>query len=144
MTEAAAGHGMTLTGTHRADLVFTDPTWQAPAARPAGVRRQPAPAPHPGSPPPDRQDPARRRRLRAEERPTPERHRDRGAGAGRLLPMLLSLTTQALVSGTPLADVIPFSATFSGEYVLLAFLVLALSEVFRRGTKLRADTEGLV
>ncbi|MEU6011462.1 hypothetical protein [Streptomyces sp. NPDC047453] len=26
----------------------------------------------------------------------------------------------------------------------LAFLILALGEVFRRGTKLRADTEGLV
>lgn len=61
-----------------------------------------------------------------------------------LAPVLPAITTEMLVSGTPMADQIPFSATFTGEYVLLAFLILALGEVFRSGTKLRADTEGLV
>ncbi|MFD0026040.1 DUF2975 domain-containing protein [Streptomyces sp. NPDC058382] len=61
-----------------------------------------------------------------------------------LSPLLPALTTQLLVRGTALTDEIPFTATFTGAYVLLGFLVLALAEVFRRGTKLRADTEGLV
>ncbi|MFE0703163.1 DUF2975 domain-containing protein [Streptomyces sp. NPDC058872] len=61
-----------------------------------------------------------------------------------LTPMLPALTTELLVSGTPMAEEVPFSATFTGGHVLLALLVLALGEVFRRGTKLRADTEGLV
>lgn len=43
-----------------------------------------------------------------------------------------------------MAEQVPFSVTFTGEYVLLAILILALGEVFRRGTKLHADTEGLV
>ncbi|MFG3256697.1 DUF2975 domain-containing protein [Streptomyces sp. NPDC048172] len=61
-----------------------------------------------------------------------------------LAPLLTACTTQLLVSGTPMDGEIPFSATFTGAYVLLAFLVLALGEVFRRGTRLRADTAGLV
>ncbi|MFE0645081.1 DUF2975 domain-containing protein [Streptomyces sp. NPDC058877] len=61
-----------------------------------------------------------------------------------LAPILPAVTTELLVSGTPMAEQVPFSATFTGGYVLLALLVLALGEVFRRGTKLRADTEGLV
>ncbi|MFF3894152.1 DUF2975 domain-containing protein [Streptomyces sp. NPDC001812] len=145
VTEAAAGHGMTLTGTHRADLVFTDPDLgrRLLLALPEFVGSlllllvlalllQIARTLHGG----DVFVPRNARRLSV-------------IGIvvlvqGVFSPMLLPLTTQALVSGTPLADLIPFSATFSGEYVLLAFLVLALSEVFRRGTKLRADTEGLV
>ncbi|MEU6522754.1 DUF2975 domain-containing protein [Streptomyces sp. NPDC046924] len=145
VADAAAGHGMTLTGTHRADLVLTDP------------------------------DPGERlllalpefvdslllllvlvlllqiaRTLRGGDVFVPRNARRLSVMGivvlvqGVLSPMLLSFTTQELVSGTPLADLIPVSATFSGEYVLLALLVLALSEVFRRGTKLRADTEGLV
>jgi hypothetical protein len=61
-----------------------------------------------------------------------------------LTPALSAITTEMLVSGTPAADHIPFSATFTGENFLLASLILALGEVFRLGTKLRADTEGLV
>ncbi|MEU5717536.1 DUF2975 domain-containing protein [Streptomyces sp. NPDC020403] len=61
-----------------------------------------------------------------------------------LAPALTALTTEILVSGTPMAEQVPFSVTFTGEYALLAFLVLALGEVFRRGTTLRADSEGLV
>ncbi|MFP3992165.1 DUF2975 domain-containing protein [Streptomyces sp. E11-3] len=59
-------------------------------------------------------------------------------------PLVLAITTQALVSGTLAAEQVPFSFTLTGEFVLLAFLILALSEAFRRGAKLRADTEGLV
>ncbi|MFF2652078.1 DUF2975 domain-containing protein [Streptomyces sp. NPDC058045] len=61
-----------------------------------------------------------------------------------LSPILPTITTALLVRGTPMAAEIPVSATFTGEFVLLAFLILALGEVFRRGTRLRADTEGLV
>jgi hypothetical protein len=61
-----------------------------------------------------------------------------------LASILPALTTEMLVSGTPMAEQVRFAVTFTGEYVLLAFLILALGEVFRRGTKLRADTEGLV
>lgn len=145
VTDAAAGHGMTLTGTHRADLAFTDPDLgqRLLLALPEFIGSlllllvlalllRMARTLHGG----DVFVPGNARRLSVI-----------GLAVlvqGVLSPALLSLTTQALVSGTPLADLIPFSATFSGEHVLLAFLVLALSEVFRRGTKLRADTEGLV
>ncbi|MGW5104888.1 DUF2975 domain-containing protein [Streptomyces sp. NPDC004100] len=61
-----------------------------------------------------------------------------------LSPLLPALTTALLVRGTDMADRVPFAVTLSGKYVLLALLVLALAEVFRQGTKLRADTEGLV
>ncbi|WP_406726973.1 DUF2975 domain-containing protein [Streptomyces sp. GD-15H] len=145
VTDGAAGHGMTLTGTHQADLAFADP------------------------------DPGQRlllalpeligslllllilvlllqmaRTLRGGDVFAPKNARRLSVIGLTVLvqavlsPVLSALTTQALVSGTPMADRIPFSATFSGAYVLLAFLILALSEVFRRGTKLRADTEGLV
>ncbi|MCK8434108.1 DUF2975 domain-containing protein [Streptomyces sp. D2-8] len=63
-----------------------------------------------------------------------------------LAPILSALTAEMLVSATLMAEQVPFAVTFTGEYVLLAFLILALGEVFRRGTKLRADadTDGLV
>ncbi|MFJ3640096.1 DUF2975 domain-containing protein [Streptomyces sp. NPDC090108] len=61
-----------------------------------------------------------------------------------LSPVLPTLTTALLVRNTAVAERIPFTITFSGEYILLALLLLALSEVFRRGARLRADTEGLV
>ncbi|MEV0694884.1 DUF2975 domain-containing protein [Streptomyces sp. NPDC050388] len=145
VTDAAAGHGMTLTGTHRADLAFTDPDLgqRLLLALPEFVGSlllllilalllQMARTLHGG----DVFVPQNARRLSVIGLTV--------LVQGLSSPALLSLTTQALVSGTPLADLIPFSAAFSGEYVLLAFLILALSEVFRRGTKLRADTEGLV
>ncbi|MGX4691509.1 DUF2975 domain-containing protein [Streptomyces sp. JNUCC 63] len=145
VTDAVAGHGMALTGTHQADLVFADPDLDQRLllALPEFIgslflllilvlllRMA--------------------RTLRGGDVFVPENARRLSVIGltvlvqGVLSPMLLSSTTQALVSGTPMADRIPFSATFTGEYVLLAFLVLALGEVFRRGTKLRADTEGLV
>ncbi|MEW2134189.1 DUF2975 domain-containing protein [Streptomyces sp. NPDC005435] len=61
-----------------------------------------------------------------------------------LSPVLPAVTTALLMRGSAVSDGIPFAVTFSGKYVLLALLVLALGEVFRQGTRLRADTEGLV
>ncbi|KUO15953.1 DUF2975 domain-containing protein [Streptomyces dysideae] len=145
VTDAVTGHGMTLTGAHRADLVFADPDLSqclllalpeivgslllllilALLFKMARTLR--------GG---DVFVPVNARRLSV-------------IGLAVLVqallaPVLPALTTEMLVSGTSMAEQIPFSVTFTGEYVLLAFLVLALGEVFRRGTKLRADTEGLV
>ncbi|MFE9171061.1 DUF2975 domain-containing protein [Streptomyces kebangsaanensis] len=145
VTDAAAEHGMTLTGTHQAELVLADPDLSERLSLAVPeltgslflllilvLLLQMA------------------RTLRDGDVFVPENARRLSVmGLTVLLqavvsPVLTAATTQALVGGTPLADHIPFSATFSGAYVLLAFLVLALGEVFRRGTKLRADTEGLV
>ncbi|PZH16893.1 DUF2975 domain-containing protein [Streptomyces sp. NTH33] len=145
VTDAAAGHGMTLTGAHQADLVLTDPglSQRLLLAVPEFtgslllllilvllLRMA--------------------RTLRDGDVFVPENARRLSVMGLTVLvqavlsPVLTAVTTQALVGSTPMADHILFSATFSGKYVLLAFLVLALGEVFRRGTKLRADTEGLV
>ncbi|MEU1458034.1 DUF2975 domain-containing protein [Streptomyces avermitilis] len=145
VTDAVAGHGMTLTGTHQTDLVFAHPglTQRLLLALPdvisglllllvLALLLQMA------------------RTLRAGDVFVPENARRLSAIGLTVLvqavlsPVLPAFTTEALVSGTPMADQIPLSVTLTGEYVLLAFLILALGEVFRRGTKLRADTEGLV
>ncbi|WP_328551386.1 DUF2975 domain-containing protein [Streptomyces sp. NBC_00358] len=145
VTDAVAGHGMTLTGTHQADLAFAHPDLNqrlllalpdvigglllllvlALLLRVAKTLRDG-----------DVFVPKNARRLSV-------------IGLTVLVhavlsPVLPAFTTQALVSGTPMAEQIPASVTFTGEYVLLAFLILALGEVFRRGTKLRADADGLV
>ncbi|MGC9537138.1 DUF2975 domain-containing protein [Streptomyces sp. UG1] len=145
VTGAVAGHGMTLVGTHQAGLVFAEPAvgQRLLLALPEiigslllllilALLLQMA------------------RTLRGGDVFVPMNARRLSVIGLTVLvqavlsPVLSALTTEALVSGTPTADQIPFSATFTGEYVLLAFLILALGEVFRRGTKLRADTEGLV
>ncbi|GAA1162839.1 hypothetical protein GCM10009654_19410 [Streptomyces hebeiensis] len=145
VTDAVTGHGMTLTGTHQADLVFADPdlSQRLLLALPEIVGSlllflilallfEMARTLRGG----DVFVPVNARRLSV-------------IGLAVLVqallgPVLPALTTEILVSGTPTAEQVPFSVTFTGEYVLLAFLILALGEVFRRGTKLRADTEGLV
>lgn len=145
VTDAVAGHGMSLTGTHRADLVFADPGLgqRLLLALPQiigglllllvlALLLQVARTLCGG----DVFVVGNVRRLRV-------------MGLMVLLqavvaPVLLAVTTQMLVSGTSVADRVPFSAAFAGEYVLLAFLLLALGEVFWRGAKLRADSEGLV
>ncbi|MCX4862381.1 DUF2975 domain-containing protein (plasmid) [Streptomyces canus] len=145
VTDAVTGHGMTLTGTHRADLVFADPDLgqRLLLALPEivgslllllilAILFKMARTLRGG----DVFVPVNARRLSV-------------IGLAVLMqallaPVLPALTTEILVSGTPMAEQVPFSVTFTGEYVLLAFLILALGEVFRRGTKLRADTEGLV
>ncbi|UXY28977.1 DUF2975 domain-containing protein [Streptomyces sp. HUAS TT20] len=145
VTDAVAGHGMTLTGTHQADFVVAHPdlSQRLLLALPDVVGGlllllvlallfQMA------------------RTLRGGDVFVPKNARRLSAIGLTVLvqailsPVLPALTTEALVSGTPMADQIPSSITFTGQYVLLAFLILALGEVFRRGTKLRADTEGLV
>ncbi|MBO8186436.1 DUF2975 domain-containing protein [Streptomyces spirodelae] len=145
VTDAVAGHGMSLSGNHRVDLVFADPDLgqRLLLALPEIVGSlllllilalllKMARTLCGG----DVFVPMNARRLSI-----------MGIAVlvqAVLAPILPALTTEILVSGTPLAEQIPFSATFTGDYVLLAFLILALGEVFRRGTKLRADTEGLV
>ncbi|MFJ9740779.1 DUF2975 domain-containing protein [Streptomyces sp. NPDC101166] len=145
VNEAAAGHGATLTGLRKADLVVTDPDLgqRLLLALPQiigglflllilALLLQLA------------------RTLRDGDVFVPRNARRLSIvglvvlSQAVLAPVLSALTTQMLVGGTPTGDRIPFSATFSGGYVLLGFLVLALGEVFRRGTKLRADVEGLV
>jgi len=145
VADAVAGHGMTLAGTHQADLVFAHPdlSQRLLLVLPEiigslllllvlALLLQMA------------------RTLRGGDVFVPKNARRLSAIGLTVLvqavlsPVLPALTTGALVSGTPMADQIPSSITFTGEYVLLAFLILALGEVFRRGTTLRADTEGLV
>ncbi|WKV75881.1 DUF2975 domain-containing protein [Streptomyces sp. PCS3-D2] len=145
VTDAVTGHGMTLTGTHRAELVFANPD--------LGQRLLLAV--------PEIVDSAllflvlallftMARTLRGGDvfvLVNARRLSVIGLAVlvhALLAPVLETLTTEVLVSDTPMAEQVPFSVTFTGEYVLLAFLVLGLGEVFRRGTKLRADTEGLV
>ncbi|WP_019631643.1 DUF2975 domain-containing protein [Actinomadura atramentaria] len=143
--QEATDHGMTLTGTHHADLAFTNPdlSQRLLLALPELVGglflllvlfllfKMAA-------------------TLRTGDVFVPENARRlsiigvTALAQAVLAPTLPALTTQVLVRGTSLADEIPFSVTFTGGYVLLAFLILALAEVFRRGTKLRADTEGLI
>ncbi|EST31241.1 hypothetical protein N566_20770 [Streptomycetaceae bacterium MP113-05] len=145
VTDAVTNHGMTLTGTQQADLVFAepDPGQRLLLALPEIVGSlllllilvllvQTA------------------RTLRCGDVFVPVNARRLNVIGltvlvqAFLVPVLPSLTTQILVSGTPMAEQVPFSVTLTGDYVLLAFFILALGEVFRRGTKLRADTEGLV
>lgn len=145
VTDAVAGQGMTLTGTHQANLVFAHPdlSQRLLLALPEVIGSllllfvlalllQMA------------------RTLRDGDVFVPRNARRLSTIGLTVLvqallsPVLPTVTTEALVSGTPMADQLPSSITFTGKYVLLAFLILALGEVFRRGTKLRADTEGLV
>ncbi|MFE9393589.1 DUF2975 domain-containing protein [Streptomyces sp. NPDC006784] len=145
VSEAVTGQGMTLTGTRRAELVFADPdrSQRLLLALPEVVGSlllllvlvlllKVARTLRGG----DIFVPANARRLSAIGLTV--------LVQAVLTPVLPALTTQLLVRGSPMAEQIPFSVTFAGGYVLLAFLILALGEVFRRGTKLRADTEGLI
>jgi hypothetical protein len=63
---------------------------------------------------------------------------------GTAVPALDMLTTDALISGTPLTDAVASGFTLSASTVLLSILVAALAGAFAHGTRLRADTEGLV
>ncbi|TDC54890.1 DUF2975 domain-containing protein [Actinomadura sp. KC345] len=61
-----------------------------------------------------------------------------------VVPALDTVTTIALVSGTPLEQTVDTGYTLPGIPLLLAFLTTALAGAFAHGTRLRADTEGLV
>jgi hypothetical protein len=63
---------------------------------------------------------------------------------GTVVPVVDAVTTHLLAGGTDLGVTIPFSYTISGFYLLLSVLIAAAGEAFRQGTRLRADTEGLV
>ncbi|MEU8310039.1 DUF2975 domain-containing protein [Actinomadura sp. NPDC048955] len=63
---------------------------------------------------------------------------------GIAAPALDMLTTNALVSGTPLEDAVEIGFEVRASTVLLAILIAALAGAFGHGTRLRADTEGLV
>ena len=64
-------------------------------------------------------------------------------GAGLVVPYASAVTTDRLQAGTPAEEVVVFSAYLSGMPFLVGLLVAALAEFFRRGTRLRDDTEGL-
>ncbi|MBB1245340.1 DUF2975 domain-containing protein, partial [Streptomyces durbertensis] len=63
---------------------------------------------------------------------------------GLLGPLVEAITTQLLVADTAVAEAVPFVYTVSTAPLLLGVLIAALAEAFRQGTRLRADTEGLV
>ncbi|SFN90467.1 DUF2975 domain-containing protein [Actinomadura madurae] len=60
------------------------------------------------------------------------------------VPALDMITTEALISGTPLTNAVTSSYTLQTSTVILSILVAALAGAFGHGTRLRADTEGLV
>ncbi|MEO3822355.1 DUF2975 domain-containing protein [Actinomadura sp. B10D3] len=60
------------------------------------------------------------------------------------VPALDMITTDALISGTPLTDTVNSTYTLQTSTVILSILVAALAGAFAHGTRLRADTEGLV
>ncbi|MCP9950343.1 DUF2975 domain-containing protein [Actinomadura madurae] len=60
------------------------------------------------------------------------------------VPALDMITTEALISGTPLTGTVTSSYTLQTSTVILSILVAALAGAFGHGTRLRADTEGLV
>ncbi|MFI6849443.1 hypothetical protein OG535_39195 [Kitasatospora sp. NBC_00085] len=53
-------------------------------------------------------------------------------------------TTDLLARGLPKADTIAPARDFAPQPVFLALLVGAAAQAFRAGTRLRADSEGLV
>ncbi|MCF2530391.1 DUF2975 domain-containing protein [Yinghuangia soli] len=63
---------------------------------------------------------------------------------GTLDPIVESLTTGSLIGNSGAQYLIDTGVTFTWPPILIGILVAALSEVFRRGTRLRADVEGLV
>ncbi|MEU6237599.1 DUF2975 domain-containing protein [Kitasatospora sp. NPDC047058] len=63
---------------------------------------------------------------------------------GTLVPLLEMTTTNLLARGLPMADAIAPAHGFAVQPVFLALLAGAAAAAFRAGTRLRADTEGLV
>lgn len=63
---------------------------------------------------------------------------------GVLSPLVEVVTTSRLVTGTRVGDAVVLSYSLEFKVILLGLLVAALAEAFRRGARLRADTEGLV
>ncbi|MFJ3791251.1 DUF2975 domain-containing protein [Kitasatospora sp. NPDC090091] len=63
---------------------------------------------------------------------------------GTVVPLLEMMTTNLLARELPWADAITPAHGFAVQPVFLALLVGAAAGAFRAGTRLRADTEGLV
>ncbi|RSN64785.1 DUF2975 domain-containing protein, partial [Actinomadura sp. WAC 06369] len=63
---------------------------------------------------------------------------------GTLVPLVAGLTAGALVDGTWAEEAARTGYEPSGLWVLVAILLFAVAGAFRHGTRLRADTEGLV
>ncbi|KAA6214806.1 DUF2975 domain-containing protein [Streptomyces albofaciens JCM 4342] len=63
---------------------------------------------------------------------------------GVLVPLLYMMTTNLLVRGEPMAAAIAPAQDYAVLPVFLAILAAAAAAAFRNGTRLRADTEGLV
>ncbi|TDC57891.1 DUF2975 domain-containing protein [Actinomadura sp. GC306] len=61
-----------------------------------------------------------------------------------LVPGLDVAATNILVTGTPLAQAVEINYEISGIEALLSLIAAALAGAFGYGTRLRADTEGLV
>ncbi|MFI0354519.1 DUF2975 domain-containing protein [Actinomadura sp. 9N407] len=61
-----------------------------------------------------------------------------------LVPLLDTVTTEVLVSGRPVESAIENTYEVSAIWWLVALLIAATAGAFRHGTRLRADTEGLV
>ncbi|WP_030679066.1 DUF2975 domain-containing protein, partial [Streptomyces rimosus] len=63
---------------------------------------------------------------------------------GVLVPLLYMTTTNLLVRGEPMAAAVAPAQDYAILPVFLAALAAAAAAAFRSGTRLRADTEGLV
>ncbi|MGW7006153.1 DUF2975 domain-containing protein [Streptomyces sp. NPDC054933] len=63
---------------------------------------------------------------------------------GTLVPALDGITTQLLINGTPMESVIRYHYQLDLNTALMALFIAAAAQAFRRGTRLHADTEGLV
>ncbi|MFE1770075.1 DUF2975 domain-containing protein [Streptomyces sp. NPDC059008] len=63
---------------------------------------------------------------------------------GTVVPLLDMMTTNLLVRGEVMAQAVSPAKDYAVEPVFLAVLVGAAAGAFRNGTRLRADTEGLV
>ncbi|MFD0899398.1 DUF2975 domain-containing protein [Actinomadura sediminis] len=63
---------------------------------------------------------------------------------GTLVPLVASLTADALVDGTAVEAAVRIGYEPSGLWTLVSILLFAAAGAFRHGTRLRADIEGLV
>ncbi|MFD9209722.1 DUF2975 domain-containing protein [Streptomyces sioyaensis] len=64
--------------------------------------------------------------------------------SGLLVPALDTITTQLLVNGTPAEPAVEVQYQFNAPLVYLGLLIAAAAQAFRNGTRLKADSEGLV
>jgi hypothetical protein len=63
---------------------------------------------------------------------------------GTAVPLLEMVTTMLLVTGTPVESKVLISYELSGAWLVAGIMIYAAAGAFGHGTRLRADTEGLV